>query len=421
MKTLTLIIFTFLSLTFANEVFADEMISVRLKNYIGNTSKISFHFRSDYLTLDPTVTLKDGVDYTLTLKNGKLFLQFGKTITEVAEPFILYPADYDEEHLLFLEDRPYLGAIEFHIEDGKYIRPINQLLLEDYLMGVVPFEVYPSWGLEALKAQTLAARTYTVTHQSSNLDDTTHYQVYGGYNTFEKTKQAVKETNGEIITFKGKPINAYYSASNGGMTESNRNVWGGKQSSYFPIKQDPYDPVILWDFSLKKTQIDLDEINWSKSNWWEELQEKDVEITSTMKNWLNQHGYPGDIKILSIPTFVIAKDKNEAQRSLEGSIEITLIRKVMDDFIFFEKVSFHHVPLKKIRPLIGASYFKSYLISSFENEPSAYNISGKGNGHGVGMSQWGANVMAEAGKTYKEIIDHYYPGTEVKLINQIDN
>jgi SpoIID/LytB domain protein len=65
--------------------------------------------------------------------------------------------------------------------------------------------------------------------------------------------------------------------------------------------------------------------------------------------------------------------------------------------------------------MIGGSTFKSYLISSFETNPDSYTVNGKGNGHGVGMSQWGASEMAEKGKTYKEIIEHYYPGTQVKI------
>jgi SpoIID/LytB domain protein len=66
--------------------------------------------------------------------------------------------------------------------------------------------------------------------------------------------------------------------------------------------------------------------------------------------------------------------------------------------------------------MIGGVIFKSYLISSFETNPTSYTVEGKGNGHGVGMSQWGAREMAEKGKTYREIIQHYYPGTQVKTI-----
>lgn len=415
MKNLILMTFIFLLLSFTGEVQAEEMISVKLKNYIENTSNLSFYIKGDYLSLDPSLILNEGAEYTLSIKKGKMFLSYGKSKTKIESPFVLYPNVYDEDHLIYIEGRPYLGAVEFNIEEDKNIRPVNHILLEDYLKGVVPFEVFPEWDMEALKAQCLAARTYTITRMNSILDDTIHYQVYGGYNRFDRTKRAVNETKGEIITFKGKPISAFYSASNGGVTESNKNVWGGKPSPYFPIKEDPYDPIKPWNFTLNKTQIDLDEIEWKRSNDWDQLKESDDKITSSIKKWLNQNGYVGEIKILSIPLFEIDKVKNESQRSLKGSIQIEFMRRLVDGTILFEKVSLNHVDLKKIRPIIGGAKFKSYLIHSFENNPTSYIVSGKGHGHGVGMSQWGANEMAENGKTYKEIIGHYYPGTQVTV------
>ncbi|WP_413362465.1 SpoIID/LytB domain-containing protein [Robertmurraya sp. 2P01SA] len=391
------------------------MISVRLRNYIGNTSELSLRLQGEHLTLDPALNLMEGNEYKLSIKGKKLFLHQGKSKMRVAKPFILYPKEYDEEHLVYINDRPYMGAIEFQIEEKNNIRPVNQLLLEDYLKGVVPFEVFPSWDIEALKAQTLAARTYTITHKDAELDDTIHYQVYGGYNEFAKTKQAVRDTKGEIITFENKPISTFYSASNGGMTESNKNVWGGEPTPYFPIKSDPYDPIQPWSFTLDKTQIDLEEINWDDSNWWDQLEEKNKEITASMKNWLQNNGYIGDIKILSIPHFSIEKGKNESSRSVKGSFQMEFMRKLFDGTILFEKLSYDDVELKKIRPIIGGIHFKSYLISTFDSSADSYKVSGKGNGHGVGMSQWGASIMADKGKNYKEIIEHYYPGTEIEV------
>jgi stage II sporulation protein D len=417
MKNLILMTSIILLLSFAGEAQAEEMISVKLKNYIENTPTLSFYIKGDYLTLDPLLKLNEGADYTLSIKKGKMYLTFGKSKTKIDSPFILYPNHYDEDHLIYIDGRPYMGAVEFNIEEEQNIRPVNQIPLEDYLKGVVPFEVFPEWNLEALKAQTLAARTYTITRINSILDDTIQYQVYGGYNRYDQTKRAVNETRGEIITFKDKPISAFYSASNGGVTESNKNVWGGKPSPYFPIKEDPYDPINPWEFTLNKIQIDLDEIEWNGLNGWNQLKEKDDKIVSSIKKWLNQNGYEGEIKILSIPFFEIENVKNESQRSLKGSIQIEFMRRLVDGTILFERVSLVHVDLKKIRPMIGGANFKSYLIDSFENHSTTFTVSGKGYGHGVGMSQWGAKEMAEKGKTYKEIISHYYPGTQVEPVN----
>lgn len=412
MKTLILMISSFFILSVAGEVEAEEIISVKLRNYLGDTSKVTLRIKGAYSTLEPAWMLNEGDEYSLSLKGGKMYLTCGRSKVEIDSPFILFPDVYDEKHLIYIDGRPYMGAVEFNIEEEKYIRPVNQVLLEDYLKGVVPFEVFPEWNIETLKAQTLAARTYTITHKSPQLDDTIQYQVYGGYNEFDKAKRAVTDTKGEIITFQDKPISAFYSASNGGITESNKNVWGGKPRPYFPIKLDPYDPIQPWEFTLHKTQIAIDEI---RSKDWNELKEKDGIITTSIKKWLNRYGYEGDIKILSIPFFSIDKAKNGSQRSVKGSIQIEFMRRLIDGTILFEKVSLEHVELKKIRPMIGGAHFRSYLISSFEMNPTFYIVRGNGNGHGVGMSQWGANEMAEKGKTYKEILGHYYPGTEVKV------
>ncbi|MGG0717215.1 hypothetical protein ABE096_06395 [Robertmurraya massiliosenegalensis] len=133
MKILKPIIFTVLLLGFARDVFADELISVRLRNYIGDTPKLFLRLKGEFSTLDPALKLKEGTDYKHSIKGEKLFLHRGKSKIKVEEPFILYPKGYDEEHLLYINGRPYMDTLEFHIEKENHIRPVNQLLLEDYL------------------------------------------------------------------------------------------------------------------------------------------------------------------------------------------------------------------------------------------------------------------------------------------------
>ncbi|MCP8615805.1 SpoIID/LytB domain-containing protein [Salirhabdus salicampi] len=394
---------------------ADEMVSVKLVNYIKETSKINIKIKGNYETLSPTLQLEEGVNYTLYTKRGQLYLtRAGEDTNKLGDNLILIPQTYDKTHLVYINDRAYLGAMEFTIEDKKHIRPINHLQLEEYLKGVVPFEVYPTWNMEALKAQSLAARTYAITQLNQNMDDTIRFQVYGGYEEkFNRTTKAVEETKGEIITFSGKPITAFYSASNGGMTESNENVWGGKRRSYFPIKQDPFDPVNPWEFTLHKRQIQLGPIDLVTPLHWNKLQEKDKQISNSIKNWLRKKGYGSQIKIIRIPHFNIStKDKTEGKRSTKGSITIDFMYQFFG-FVLFDSIELKDVPLSRIRPMIGGTLFKSYLIDSFQESEQLYKVTGRGYGHGVGMSQWGAHYMAETGKNYKEIIDFYYPGTQI--------
>jgi SpoIID/LytB domain protein len=398
---------------FPKQTEAEEMVTVRLVNYIGETQNLTIYLKGDYFTFDPTFSLKEGVNYDLMVKNGSLFLEGEGVKHKLKSPLFLIPESYNHVHRIYVDNRPYLGAMKIEIEEDKFIRPINQLPLEDYLKGVVPFEVFPSWGLETLKAQALAARTYAYSHINEEIDDTIRFQVYGGFTWDENTTRAVEETSNKVITFQNYLIDAFYSASNGGVTENNAHVWGGKAMSYFPIKKDPYDPIHPWKFTLHKTQIDVNEINWDNPNWWKEIKEKDEEISLAIKNWLQENGYPGDIKLLAIPRFELSKQQLDSKRTDQGSIKLEFFHRLIDGTILFEQLALDDVKLNRIRPMIGGNQFKSYLIDSLECNGDIYTMKGKGYGHGVGMSQWGANIMGEKGKTFEEIIQFYYPGTAI--------
>ncbi|MFD1039624.1 SpoIID/LytB domain-containing protein [Virgibacillus byunsanensis] len=410
-----LIIFTLLFLfVFPDSTKAEDMVTVKLVNYIGESSHVYFQLKGDYFALDPTLSLKEGVNYKLTIDGDEsLVLQGAGKKQEINVPFILIPQSYKDEHRIYVNNRPYLGAMEFGIENKEFIRPVNQLPLEDYLKGVVPFEVFPNWGLETLKAQALAARTYAVSRIAEIIDDTIRFQVYGGYTWYENTTKAVEETQGEVITYQDQLINAFYSASNGGITENNANVWDGKPMPYFPIKKDPYDPIHPWEFVLHQTQVLLEDMDWYNSNWWNKIEEKDQAITTSMKQWLKRNGYPGDIKIVSIPRFEISNQKLDSNRSVKGSITVEFLHRLMEGTVLFEQLALEDAALDHIRPLIGGTTFKSYLIDNLEENEEMYTLKGKGFGHGVGMSQWGSHIMGQQGKTYEEIIQFYFPKTSI--------
>ncbi|MUK90282.1 SpoIID/LytB domain-containing protein [Ornithinibacillus sp. L9] len=415
MKKNILLLTTLFLFMFPNVLQADEMVTVKLVNYVGEATELEFKLNREFFSFDPTLQLQEGVTYTLSVQKGSLYLQENnkREKQKLNGPFILIPEKYNEEHQIYIDDRPYLGAMEFTIEKDEFIRPVNQLPLEDYLKGVVPFEVFSSWGIETLKAQTLAARTYAVSKLNEVINDTIQYQVYGGYTWDDSTTKAVEETKGEVITYENRLIETFYSASNGGVTENNANVWGGNSMQYFPVKDDPYDPTHPWDFTLNQTQIELEKIEWDKFNWWDELEEKDTDITETMKGWLQRNGYPGDIKILSIPSFELSDDTFESGRSENGSITVEFMQRLFEGTVLFRRMELKDINLNQIRPMIGGTIFKSYLIDSLEADDEQYTMKGRGYGHGVGMSQWGAHYMAENGKDYKEILAYYYPGTTI--------
>ena len=131
----------------------------------------------------------------------------------------------NSESLLYINNRSYHGTFQFTVESGKYVRPINSLYIEDYLKGVVPREMPALWHMEALKAQTIAARTYALSNQSRVIDDTISYQVYGGAEGHMNSDKAILETTGLVLKYNNSLVDAVFSSSNGGVTELNSNAW----------------------------------------------------------------------------------------------------------------------------------------------------------------------------------------------------
>ena len=197
----------------------------------------------------------EGKTYTVKVENNALSLYENGILKSNFPSLSVVPKIYGTNNYILINNRPYLGSMNFVTENNTYVRPINTLPLEDYLKGVVPFEMIASWNKEALKAQAVAARTYAVRNQSSSMDDTVNYQAYGGYTWNSNSTAAVDQTNFQILTYNGKTIDAFYSASNGGITESNANVWGGTPLSIYPVKEDPYDKKFLGALQLRKHKL----------------------------------------------------------------------------------------------------------------------------------------------------------------------
>ena len=140
----------------------------------------------------------------------------------------------------------YPGTLRLTI-DGGMLRPILTINVEEYLLGVVPYEMSEYFPLEALKAQAVCARTYALNKLGSNKDydvvDTTNDQVFKGVNyAYVNAMRAVQETAGIVGTYNGQLAICYYSASNGGQTELVQNVWSGRGDwDYYQMVDDPYD------------------------------------------------------------------------------------------------------------------------------------------------------------------------------------
>lgn len=257
---------------------------------------------------------------------------------------------------------------------------VEDVPLESYVAGVVASEMNAGFEMEALKAQALAARTYTVNqvlHNKSeafDLTDTTQHQVYKNENELKKIwgsefkqnmnkiKKAVAETQGEILTYKDAPISpAYFSTSNG-YTENSEDYWEEKVPYLRSVKSP-------WDKSspkfLDQETFTIEEIEKKLAIELPKEAPLSIEVTRTDGKRVDKLEIEGE-------TFSgrIVREKLELQSS---------------DFVIKQK--------------------SNHLI-----------FTTKGWGHGIGMSQYGANGMAKEGKTYKEIVKHYYKDTKVSTI-----
>lgn len=263
---------------------------------------------------------------------------------------------------------------------------INETDLPKYLRGVLPSEMNPSWPLEALKAQAIAARTYGLYHVLKNngmpyhVHSTTASQVYsgtGGVNT--NIDKAVTETRGIVLTYKGKVFPAFFHSTSGGITEKGDALWGKKKFGFTKIVKTEYgknSPYYTW-----KTMMPVERfLNFLKRKF-------DMD---------------------SIKSFHIVK------RSDSGRVKsIRLIGKKNGENTSQE------IDGNKFRLAFGAGKLKSLLFElgeSSDGQKQNIVFEGRGYGHGVGMCQWGANDMARQGKSAREILEYYYNNIQLEKI-----
>jgi stage II sporulation protein D len=324
--------------------------------------------------------------------------------------------------------RGYRGIFLICWAAGK-LNVINQLSLEDYLNGVVPKEVIPGWPSAALKAQAIAARTYAIAslgkHGAFGYDlcASDHCQVYGGLCAEQpSTNAAVAETAGLVISYKSKIAAAFFFAASGGMTKDAGMVWD---------KAVPYlKPVPDWDQNSPYTR-------WTRTLGWEQLQvmaalsypkvgrlTQIIPVNPAREGEKPKVTLMGDLGEMTITT--------EEFRSLTGlpssNLELGVLYGPEPNITLWWTRDRNYPEAVMADPEIPGVTDRlnppwdlpdpwSWLR---DKDPLKLIIRGSGWGHGVGLSQWGAKGMADAGFTANQIIAHYYPGTVVTKIENLE-
>ena len=291
----------------------------------------------------------------------------------------------------------YPGDIEF-IAKGGNVQIIVHVYMEDYMLGVLPYEMDNSFPLEALKAQAVAARTYALKKMSAqaatyDVVDTTSDQVYNGTPSGNaRCAQAVQETSNIVGTVNGEYMASYYTASNGGQTESVKNAWGSGSYGYLQVKDDPYD--LRNGASIAKSVTFYHNGTTSVSALTELLRTEaamlvgadSVQITAINGVTLAEPKYPE-------PSRVYKKVLVNLTLSGYGDVTVTL-----DYFSQVEGLC-----------SLSINVLKNETLTVTE-AVGGYKLTARRFGHGVGMSQRGAQQMANEGFTYDQILEFYYPG-----------
>lgn len=370
---------------FAQFQASNPLVEVTLRHYIGNTTSINVNVSGAYK--DNKGALLEGT-YQLKVENGKIVAYKGNT-KFVDFPETLIPTPYSTNSYISINDRRYLGTMKFTL-DGGNIRPVNTLPLEDYLKGVVPYEMPASWNEEALKAQAVAARTY-VARRNFKVDDTQATQRYGGYynndvqmpNAYiDRIERSVNGSAGKVLKSGSSLISAVYSSSNGGHTESNSGAWGSDPLNYLPAKVDSYDPKHVWNVDLEKQQIDLSGKDLKKpEQWWASTTEKNSVISNSVKTWLKANdpnvNSSADVKIVSIPTVDVHSERTTGNRIRFATVEIeymlkngsTYVKNSNGEIQRFQK-KYERIPgdgLGSLRSLLGTMNMRSTLVDVAES------------------------------------------------------
>jgi stage II sporulation protein D len=270
---------------------------------------------------------------------------------------------------LFVSGIHYSGDIAvLKSKAGMYL--INELPIEEYVKNVVATEVSSSWDMEALKVQAVISRTYALYQKTmagnSNFDLTSSvlHQAYKGSTVDARIAYAVMNTEGEVLYYDGKLIEALYHSTSGGKTEEASEVFAKSYPYLKPVESNcEISPYWMWE-----RKIPVDEI------------EKALSLTGVT-----------EIKITSYTTTKRVKTVDVIHSNGAMKVKATDLRK-----------------------LLGWSRLPS---TNFEvsRDNGNFVFEGKGYGHGVGLCQWSALQMAREGKNYKEILSYFYPGTVIML------
>ena len=358
----------------------------------------------------------------------------------------IMPVNWEGKALTWFKGYKWYGGFEYRRSTGGNISVINVVNSDDYVKGVLPYEMSPKWPLEALKAQAVCARTYAQwqsKHDKYGFDvcRTTDCQVYNGTNQASSlTDQAAEETSGMVITYNGSLAETYYYSSNGGASENSENVWSAKLP-YLRGKADPYEATISipsYSYTQTYTFDQLTQVLNSKG--YSIGQVKDVYVSATTEvgnvrevtfvgsnKALKVTGEKcktifyttlfGETKSLKSMRFTINGGTGSGQYYVNSGSTIPALSGI---FTISGKGSINSYSGDSAGTYVitsaGVQAMESKGGASSNASANSITITGTGSGHNVGMSQYGAKAMAEMGYDYTDILSFYFTGIDLERV-----
>lgn len=380
---------------------------------------------------DPDYSFRNGVllrkqTYTFKAENDNVVLSCSDGDFILGSDVKLYSHQASRDAYLTMKNKSYgtcnyIGNMRIYVSSG-YLVFINELNLEDYLCGVVPYEMSEGQALESLKVQAVCARSFAYKSVAGNpsnvyhVNDTTATQVYKGYKaSYSKCITAVDQTAYQVLTYNGQYISTYYSASNGGVTETTANVWFASLP-YYTIQVDKYDTASRnRRYSISKTSMN----STNASN-----------LKTAAKTEITNKGYDYDTaEVISINHF-IPKYHAEPVELAEtdrrvGSVEIVMsvraLNKKTNVYETFEcsvtkTKDAVRTCLRWVNPEGNSNAALASTLFKVVETDTEIIVTTNGNGHGIGMSQNGVYGRVAAGQTYTEILAFYFTGTKIKTL-----
>lgn len=336
--------------------------------------------------------IKSGNKFSAEAIHNQIFIKLGsKKFT--SKEFYLQPVT---DSMLVINNKKFRGRIKLINIDGL-VKIINQISLEDYIKGVMTKEMPVGKGNEnydALKAFAIAARTYAI---NKIFNSKTYYdllpdirdQVYGGADAEHPlSNRAVDETEGLILTFDDEPAIVFYHSTCGGFIENAANVFTKDDISYLRTIPDGSVPFCSISPNFNWTEIIPESLLIKRL------------FDSKLINDTN----------CSINKFII-KSRFQSGRINELEINLKCNDGTQSISIFGNQIR------NIIKNKTGNGLLKSNNFTIEIDDERNVIITGKGYGHGVGLCQWGAIGQSRLGKNYKEILNHYFPGTKIKKLN----